>query len=100
MPKTWKEISEPHRNLPGEAEKIAAVKQAAIDVLALAELRKLRELSQADVAAALHMSQPRVSTLERQHDLYLSTLQEYVRALGGELEVTAVFGDDRVLIGV
>ena len=98
--KTWKEISKPHRREPGEAEKIAAIKQAMIDVMALAELRQLRELSQNEVAETLGMSQPRVSKIERQEDLYLSTLAEYVRALGGELEVAAVFGEDRVLIGL
>jgi hypothetical protein len=29
---------------------------------------------------------------------YLSTLEEYVRAIGGSLEVTAIFPDERVTL--
>ncbi len=36
-----------------------------------------------------------VSELERREDVYLSSLREYVEALGGRLELTAVFDDDR-----
>lgn len=58
------------------------------------ELREHRGISQQDVADALHVSRPRVSTLERGgSDLRLSTLQRYVEALGGHLEIRAVFDD-------
>lgn len=38
--------------------------------------------------------------LKSQSDLYLSTLKRYVEALGGELEVAAVFDGERIEIGV
>jgi hypothetical protein len=41
-----------------------------------------------------------VSQLENQSDLYLSTLKRYIEALGGELEVAAVFDGERIEIGV
>lgn len=44
----------------------------------------------------MHVSQANVSRVEHQEDLYLSTLREYVAALGGELELTAVFPESRV----
>jgi hypothetical protein len=53
-----------------------------------------------DVAGRLGVSQGNVSELERREDLYLSTLREYVEALGGTLELTAVFDDERRAIAI
>lgn len=39
------------------------------------------------------MVQPSVSRLERQTDLYVSTLRRYIEAIGGRLEIHAVFPD-------
>jgi transcriptional regulator with XRE-family HTH domain len=55
------------------------------EVTSLKELRVLSEKSQAEIAVQLHTSQPAVSKIEHQTDMYLSTLQKYVEALGGEL---------------
>lgn len=66
--------------------------------LDLAELRARRRLTQLDLAGRLGVRQPSVSRLEHRDDLYLSTLREYVEALGGRLEIAAVFEDDRVLL--
>lgn len=41
-----------------------------------------------------------MSELERRRELYLSTLREYVEALGGRLELAAVFPDERVRVVV
>jgi hypothetical protein len=38
-----------------------------------------------------------VSRIERQRDLYLSTVAEYVEALGGHTEISAVFDDGEEL---
>ncbi len=64
----------------------------------LAELRHRRGVSQATIAAALEVSQPNVSRIEREEDVYLSTLARYVAALGGHLEVLAVFPDETVTV--
>lgn len=58
------------------------------EIESLAALRLAAGKAQADVAARLGIKQPSVSKLERQTDLYLSTLRNYVEALGGELELT------------
>jgi len=53
-------------------------------------LRGLREIAgkaQRDVAAALQIKQPSVSKIEKQTDMYLSTLRSYVEAIGGKLEM-------------
>ena len=60
----------------------------------LTSLRKRRGTTQATVARALGISQSDVSKLERRTDLRVSTLQRFVRALGGELHIEARFADD------
>ena len=63
------------------------------------DLRGLRELlgkTQEELAALLERSQSQVSETERRQDVLLSTLRSYVKALGGELEVIANFGDKRI----
>jgi DNA-binding XRE family transcriptional regulator len=57
------------------------------EVESLKELRRLSELSQAKIAKSLRISQPAVSKIEKQTDMYLSTLRSYVEAMGGELDV-------------
>lgn len=66
------------------------------DALALAAARDQRRLTQRTVAEALGVSQANVSRIEHEEDLYLSTLRDYVRALGGSLEINAVFPDSVV----
>jgi DNA-binding XRE family transcriptional regulator len=53
----------------------------------LRELRKVVGKAQADIAAALKIKQPSVSKIEKQTDMYLSTLRSYVEAIGGELDL-------------
>ena len=50
------------------------------------------------VRAALDTAEERLSEAERREDLYLSALAHYVEALGGRLEVRAVFGDEAIVI--
>jgi len=61
------------------------------DAISLHEARAERRLTPRDVAAALDVAQANVSRVERQDDLYLSKLEECVAALGGHLELHAVF---------
>ncbi len=58
------------------------------EVEGLRELRELAGKAQIDVAAALNIKQPSVSKIEKQADMYLSTLRSYVEAVGGKLELT------------
>jgi hypothetical protein len=57
-----------------------------------------RGVSNEVVLAALDAVDERLSQDQRRDDLYLSALAHYVEALGGHLEVRAVFGDDEILI--
>lgn len=53
----------------------------------LSELRKRLGRSQVEVAIAIGTTQSGVSRIERQPDIRLSTLDEYVSALGGQLHL-------------
>lgn len=64
----------------------------------LQELRERRGTRQGALAEDLDVSQANISRIESQEDLRLSTLERYVEALGGHLEVHAVFDDDDVVL--
>jgi len=61
------------------------------EVESLRELRKIAGKAQADIATSLNIKQPSVSKIEKQTDMYLSTLRSYVEANGGELELLVKF---------
>ncbi len=50
------------------------------------------------MAETLDVTQANVSRIEHQDDIYLSTLRGHVQALGGRLEVHAVFPDQTISI--
>jgi len=64
----------------------------------LADARKQRHLTQADVAAAMGVTQTRVSQIEhgRIERSEVDTLASYVAALGGQLSLVADFGDEQL----
>jgi transcriptional regulator with XRE-family HTH domain len=59
----------------------------------LSELRKDQEITQKELANILEIRQSAVSKLESQGDVMVKTLEKYIQALGGELEVRAKFPD-------
>jgi DNA-binding XRE family transcriptional regulator len=61
--------------------------------MALQELRSARELTQADMAEMLDVPQSSICRIEQRADMYLSTLRNYVQALGGALQIQVVFPD-------
>jgi len=70
----------------------------ALKSMPLEGLRDARELTQSQLAKVLRISQGAVSKVERRTDMYISTLRSYVRAVGGELQIRAVFPEGDVLI--
>lgn len=85
----------------GDRERQALVEQEArlTDVLlSLFQMRERRGVSQEELARIWDTSQPNVSKIERQSDVLVSTLRRYVEALGGRLEVQAVFPEERVVL--
>jgi len=66
----------------------------------LNELRAARHLTQQQLAKSLDMTQAAVSQLEQRTDVYLSTLENFIEAMGGRLEMYAVFTDGKVKLGL
>jgi len=67
------------------------------EVEGLRELRQIAGKAQADIATALNIKQPSVSKIEKQAEMYLSTLRSYVEAIGGQLELTVKLPERPVL---
>jgi DNA-binding XRE family transcriptional regulator len=82
----------------GRREKIERRVRDTVASMHLDELRKARQMTQTKLAETLGVNQGEVSKIEHRADLYLSTLSEYVEALGGTLEIRAVFPDSEVRI--
>jgi len=61
--------------------------------MALDELRSAKQLTQAEMAEILDVPQSSISRIERRADMYLSTLRNYIHAIGGTLQIQAVFPD-------
>jgi transcriptional regulator with XRE-family HTH domain len=66
--------------------------------MALEGLRGAKQLTQTDMAEMLDVPQSSISRIERRADMYLSTLRDYVHALGGELRIHAVFPDGATVV--
>jgi hypothetical protein len=64
----------------------------------IAQVLYQRDVSHDDVLAALDAVDEKITDDQRREDLYLSGLERYVAALGGRIEVRAVFGDDEILV--
>ena len=69
-----------------------------IAAMSLAQLRKLKGLSQDQLAEILAIKQANISRLEKRTDIYISTLRKYVEAMGGHLELIARFPDGKIMI--
>jgi predicted transcriptional regulator len=91
MSKTWKSLKQ--SRLSPEAE---ARVRARVEELSLKAIRQELDLTQTEVGRSADMTQSELSRLESRTDHLTSTLRRYVEALGGKLEITAVFGDRRV----
>ena len=83
---------------PERRVRVEARVQQAIQDMALAELRAARDLTQEHLSDVLGVKQSAVSKLERRADMYVSTLRSFIKAMGGDLEIRAVFPDGAVRI--
>ena len=71
----------------------ARVAELVAEEMALRELRKAHHRTQTNMAKKLGITQDGVSRLEKRSDLLLSTLRNYVEAMGGNLTLIAEFPD-------
>jgi predicted XRE-type DNA-binding protein len=82
---------------PDRQERIRARAQELLaeEEMTLRDLRAVQHLTQANVAEVLGIEQDSVSRLERRSDMLVSTMTNYVEAMGGTLHIIAEFPDRR-----
>jgi len=77
-----------------KAQREAIQQRAAeieLEIMTLKKLREAQEITQEELADQLGITQASVSRLEKRSDMLISTLNEVITKLGGELVVTAKF---------
>ncbi|MGI8825715.1 MAG: XRE family transcriptional regulator [Chloroflexota bacterium] len=94
--RNFNELAEQVLAEPSARQEVDEYKRAMYAAIDIARARDLRHRSQAEVAREMGVTQGNISRLERQDDLYVSTLRHYVAALGGRLEINAVFPEETV----
>lgn len=92
MKKIWDEFSDEEKK---EIE--ARFNELRDEYMTLQEIRKHKNITQEDIAALLGIKQENVSRMERRKDIRLSTLTDYIEALGGKVQVSAIFPDNNVI---
>jgi DNA-binding XRE family transcriptional regulator len=92
-------FSELRNRLPAASRaRVEARVKVTLHDMALDELRTARELTQERLAETLGIKQATVSKIERQSDMYVSTLAKFIEAMGGTLEIHACFPEGSVRI--
>jgi len=85
---------------PGAAERVAEIEDELRLATGLIALREQAGLSQRELAKRIGISQPRVVAIEQSHNVTIDVLNQYVRAVGGKLEVAVVKGNQKTsLVG-
>jgi DNA-binding transcriptional regulator YiaG len=96
MARNFKELQakmSPARQAINQAEATRMLAGMPLD-----QLRAARELTQEQLAQSLNVNQAAVSKLERRADMYVTTLRKFIEAMGGQLEIRAVFAEGSVRI--
>ena len=83
---------------PESRARAAEKTKALTKDMALDELRAARNMTQEHLARTLGVQQAAISRMERRADVYVSTLADFIKAMGGELEIRAVFPEGAVRI--
>ncbi len=90
----FSELSDKVVAKPGAPERMAVLRAGTLEEIRLFELRHGEAISQAELAGRLDVTQGAISKLEHSDDVRVSTLRQYLEALGARLELVAVFDDD------
>ena len=91
---SWRNLRDELRTKPGAEKAIDRARQESLEELRLYELRHAEAVSQAELAGRLEVTQGAISKFEHADDVRISTLRQYLEALGARLELVAVFDDD------
>ena len=90
----WSKLRDELVKRPGADEALAKAREESLEEIRLYELRHAEAVSQADLAGLLEITQGAVSKFEHADDMRISTLRNYLEALGARLELIAVFDDE------
>src|SRR5690348_14809539 len=96
MTHKWRDIR--GKLSPEREERIRRRVEEEMRKLSLYQLRQAREMTQVNMAKILHVNQGAISKMEGRTDMYVSTLRSYIEAMGGHLQIRAVFPDGPVEI--
>lgn len=96
MAHNWKDI---RRTLsPEQEEETRRYVKSVVESVTLNQLREARSLTQTNLASILGINQGSVSKMEKRTDMYVSTLRSFIQAMGGQLQIKAVFPEGEVQI--
>ncbi len=90
--------------VPGKKADLVGVKRKVTpsvrrrSAMNLQQLREYVRKTQGDVARKAAVTQPQLSRIEGRRDHLVSTLRKYVRALGGDIQVVAEIGVERIVL--
>ena len=89
MSHKWRDI---RRTLsPQKEEETRQYVKSVVEAVTLNQLREARSLTQANLASILGINQGSVSKMEKRTDMYVSTLRSFIQAMGGQLQIKAIF---------
>jgi DNA-binding XRE family transcriptional regulator len=96
MAHNWRDV---RRKLsPQQEEETRQYVKSVVEAVSLNQLREARSLTQANLASILGINQGSVSKMEKRTDMYVSTLRSFIQAMGGQLQIKAVFPEGEVQI--
>lgn len=91
MAKSFKNLRD--KMSPASKNLSAEISQKLSEEIRLTELRNALGINQEELGELLNKKQAAISRLERRSDMHISTLREFIKALGGKLEIIATFPD-------
>jgi transcriptional regulator with XRE-family HTH domain len=83
---------------PGAPERVAVIEDELRLAAGLTALREGAGLSQRELAKRIGISQPRIAAIERSRNVTLDVLEQYVTAVGGQLEITVRTGSRKLAL--
>lgn len=83
---------------PEAQARSAARTESMLVEMQLQTLRKSRNVTQVMVAQSMRVEQAAVSKVEHRDDMYVSTLRDYIEALGGTLKLVASFPEGDIQV--
>ena len=90
----WSDLRDKMLDRPGASEALERARAEYEEEIRLYELRHAEALSQIEATGRLEIAQSAVAELEHAEDVRVSTLRDYLEAIGARLELFAVFDHD------